>query len=340
MLLEAWSIGLLSGSAVSLFLAFIGTLSAIRVIRSWDIGSDSEIQIQLEEHVWLTAAVVQFALVLQVIGILLLVLAADNFSTILKGAMCATGALTANSFGLPILLVRLLALFLSVIWLVLHRLDISSQAYPLVRLKFALLLFLFPILFLDFLFLVLYLGALDPDIVTSCCGVLFSRQDGDGYNLLGPLDSSSLLIWYGVSAVITMLSSALLSVRGFGEARYFSIVYVLNGLGWLLFYVLSLVVITVVVSPYVYGMPHHRCPFDLIQPPYFWLGYPLYVCLHIGVFAGLGASVSGCVERMPGLFDVARGTRLWAARLSLASLAIFFLLAGWKPFIYIISGGQ
>jgi hypothetical protein len=297
-------------------------------------------QIRLEEYVWLSAAVVQFGLVLQVIGILLLVLAADHFSTILKGAMCATGALTANSFGVPVLVLRLLILFLSFIWLILHRLDISSERYPLVRLKFSLLLCLFPILVADFALLLLYLGALEPDIVTSCCGMLFSRQEGDGFNLLGPLDTTPLLAAYGASLVSVGSGSTVLGRRSVGGTRMSFVAGGVNGFAWLSFYVLSIVVITVVVSPYVYGMPHHRCPFDLIQPPYLWLGYPLYIALHIGVLAGLGASVSAFVEGRPGLQDMALRTRCLTARTSLAALLIFSLLAGWKPVVYILSGGQ
>ena len=339
MLLDPWSIGLLSVAAFSLFLATIGAGSAIRVLSSWDIQSDSEVQIRLEEQVWLTAAVVQFGLVLQVVGIVLLVLAADHFSTMLKGAMCATGALTANVFGLPALACRLAAMLLSVCWLVLHRLDVSSESYPLVRQKAILLLFLLPLLVTDGLLVSLYLASLDPDIVTSCCGVLLSQQSGDGFNLLGPMDSGTHLILYG-AVIFCICGSTLVSARITKPTRRLVLLDGLSLIGWLLFYLLSLVVITVDVSPYVYAMPHHRCPFDLIQYPYSWIGYPLYISLHAALFAGLASSLAGLARTLPGLSRQARRTKLVAARTSVLLLAVFLFLAALKPLLYIFGGGQ
>ncbi|MEE4164851.1 MAG: hypothetical protein V2I35_02550, partial [Desulfocapsaceae bacterium] len=181
MLTDVWSIGLLSCSTVTLFLALAGVRTGYRIFRYWNTESASELQIRLEEEVYLSAALVEFGFVIQLLSVLMLVLAADYFSTILVGAMCAAGALSANPFGIPALLVKLVTLFLSAAWIVCHKLDISSEYYPLVKRKYLLLFCILPLLFLDSILLFLYLYNLEPDIITSCCGVLFSDQVGDGY---------------------------------------------------------------------------------------------------------------------------------------------------------------
>ena len=45
----------------------------------------------------------------------------------------------------------------------------------------------------DAVFQFLYLIKLEPDVLTSCCGVLFKSSSGDGYNLLDPYSPVLLL---------------------------------------------------------------------------------------------------------------------------------------------------
>ena len=41
----------------------------------------------------------------------------------------------------------------------------------------------------------------------------------------------------------------------------------------------SLAAMVSFISPYVYEMPSHHCPFDVLQSGYHWIGYPLYLLL-------------------------------------------------------------
>ena len=45
------------------------------------------------------------------------------------------------------------------------------------------------------------------------------------------------------------------------------------------------------ISPYIYEMPTHHCPFDVLQRGYGYVGYPLYGLLGGGILAGLGVGV-------------------------------------------------
>ena len=67
--------------------------------------------------------------------------------------------------------------------------------------------------------------------------------------------------------------------------------YALSGVSAALLLV-SLASIVSFLSLYVYELPTHHCPFDMIQRGYSFIGYPIYLTLFAGVYFGL----------LPGLF--------------------------------------
>ncbi len=340
MLFDSWSIGLLTCSVITLFCFSVGSRTALRVLKHWNIGSDSELQISLEEEIYLVAVVMEFGFIVELVSVLLLVLAADHYSGMLTGAMCATGAFTANIFGLPALLAKLLLLFVCAVWIFLHRLDLSSHYYPLVKTKYYLLLGILPIVLVDGFTLYSYLANLNPEIITSCCGVIFSDQGRDGFNLLQGSNIRGLLLWYSFSIASTVVITLCMAkpYQIFEQHRF--LVAGAGIISWLFLYLLSLIVITVVVSPYVYAMPHHRCPFDLIKNPYQPIGIPLYLFLHTTCLAGILAGVSKMAQKKPGLELRALkycGRSVW---LSLIFLLIFLMTAAWAPLKYLVIGGE
>jgi hypothetical protein len=149
MFLNSWSLGLTLAGLIILFLGVFACRTAVRVLRYWNPQNDSNLQIKLENEIWLASTLVEYGLGFQIITVILFVLAADNFCHVIVGAMCATGALLANDFGIPALLVKIGGVFFYGFWIVLHKLDISSETYPLVRIKYIYLLFILPLLIAD-----------------------------------------------------------------------------------------------------------------------------------------------------------------------------------------------
>jgi hypothetical protein len=340
MILEFWSIALITCSLVTVFLGVAGAAAALQVIRRWDLGSDSERQIRLEERVWLAAALVQFGLVVQVVSALIFIYAADYFATVLKGAMCAAGSLTANIYGLPALGVKLVTIFMAGLWIVLHRLDIGHERFPLTILKSFCLLALLPFLLADALLVFLYLVNLEPEIITSCCGIIFGETSAGGYSLFDVDSPAVLFLSGGALIALVVLCSCLLLLKDFRQRPVRPYAgWILAG-SWVAFYLLALALIIVWVSPYVYGLPHHRCPFDLIQYPYSLVGLPLYLFLHGAVLSGLAAAAAAIVC---GRGDTALQVEPFirrSAKLSLALLLLFLVQAAWPPLKYIFFGGQ
>lgn len=340
MILESWSIALITCSAVVIIFGLVGAATALQLLKDWDLGSDSELQIKLEERIWLVATLVQFGLVVQIISAILFIYAADYFATVLKGAMCAAGSLTANGYGIPALGFKLVTIFVGSLWIMLHRLDIGSENFPYTRLKSLWLLAMLPLLIGDGLLVVLYLINLEPEIVTSCCGIIFGDTEAGGYSLLNYSSESAMPFVLAATAALILAGSMfqLFSIPSSKGAAL--LVSGMLGASWLIFYLLALAVITVQVSPYVYGLPHHRCPFDLLHYPYLTIGLPLYLFLHGGVLSGLGAALARIISyAMEGGCHVDQFIRR-ASLVSVSLTLLFLVTAGWRPFAYILFGGQ
>ena len=334
MFLNPWSLALTLCTLVVLVLGAVAAKTAIRVLRFWNPGSDSNRQIRLENEIWLSSTLVAYGLGLQIMTLILFVLAADQFCHVIVGAMCATGALLANPFGMPALLVKLVGVFFYAFWILLHQLDIRSEHYPLVRIKYLALLLLLPLLVLDATLQTLFIAGIKPDIITSCCAVVFSDSTTTNNNLLIGFSQQGLLTAFiGSIFALVVLGWSLLRRRQAWLAALYTV-------GWLWFFGLSLVVITNVISSYVYVMPYHKCPFCILKPEYHYFGFALYGALISATFFGASAAIAGLVRNKPGLSGVVDRYQRLAVKLSLILLVLFSILSFYHYLKYLIGGGE
>jgi hypothetical protein len=283
----------------------------------------------------------QYGLVFQLLSLVLLVLAADTFSSLLVGAMCATGAFLANDYGIAALLVKIVMVFFCGYWLLLHRLDLQSESYPLVRVKYWYLLLLVPLLAVDGALQSAYLFLLEPDVITSCCGVVFRPDTGNGFNLLDPYSTPLLLVLFYSLAVFLLVSGLWFYRKLKKQAEECpQLLCGLYACGWVLFFLVSLWAITIFFSSYIYAMPSHRCPFDILQPEYGYIGYPIYLSLFLGAFLGSACGIAALVRRHAGLAEPVAAFQAIALPVSLIFLLIFLLITSYAPLQYIIAGGE
>ncbi|MFH7319019.1 hypothetical protein ACHHRT_00240 [Desulfurivibrio sp. D14AmB] len=336
MLLNSWSLALSLSGLLVIFLLAVAARSALRVIRHWNPASDDSLQIGLESEIWLSSTLVAYALAIQITSLVLFVMAADSFAQVLSGAMCATGALLANQFGMPALLVKLVGVFLYGFWLVIHHLDIRSQHYPLVRVKSWYLLLILPWLGLDLTLQTLYLLRLDPEVITSCCAVVFSSATA-GSQLLAELDGE-LIFWPFYATIAGLLLVGVL--LGWRQERAGAWLYPIYGITWLLFLPLALLAVTVAVSSYIYAMPFHNCPFCILQSEYGYIGFAIYGTLLPAAFFGLVAPLVGLFRARPGLAAPVADLRRFALVASLTLLLLFTLFASFHYLRYLLLGGE
>lgn len=334
MFLNAWSLALTLTSIAGIVLGGIACRTAIRVLRHWNPASDSELQIRLEGEIWLSSTLVAYGLGFQIVSLILFVLAADEFCKVIVGAMCATGSLLANSYGMPALLVKLVGVFFYGFWIVLHQLDIRSESYPLVRTKYLYLLLLYPLMAADVTFQTLYIAGLKPDIITSCCAVVFAAATGGGTNLLTLGSENLQLLLYYLTMVL------LLGLGGLLLWRWNRWLQALYAVGWFWFFGLALVVITNVISSYIYAMPYHHCPFCLLKPEYHYIGFAIYGTLIGGAFLGSSAGLVEPCKRRAGLAEVVASYQKRAVQISLILLLLFAALTSYHYLLYMASGGE
>lgn len=334
-----WSITLIICNCASLFLIARATLTAVRVILFWDHGSDTNKQIDLESETWLSASLIQTALLIQIFSLILLVIAADHFSEVLAGAMCATGSFLANEYGFPALLCKIGAIFLYGFWIVTHRLDMRSVHSPLTRFKYIFLLLLLPLLLVDLYLQVSYLSGLTPDIITSCCGTLFTPANINGLMLTEEYSVTTMLTTYTVFGV------ALLILQGYGihclkQNKTVTLLYWVIGAGWVCYFPYAILVITMVISSYIYAMPYHHCPFDILRPEYNGVGYPIYFSLFSSSFLGITGAAVHLFKYRPELHEAINKYQKFTLIGGFFLLLVFLLLTLYFPAIYQLTGGE
>ena len=339
MFLNVWSLALTFCGATALFLIGVAGRTAWRVLHHWNPASDDALQISLEGETWLASTLVQYGLALQILTLLLFILAADQFSQVIAGAMCATGSLTANPYGLPALYIKLAGVFLYGGWLLLHQLDIRVESSPLVRPKFTYLLLLLPLLLGDFLLQTFYLAGLRPDIITSCCSVVFAEAGPESGNLMGiPPRGLMLAGYYG--GILGLGVAGGLLLKGVGGKALRRLLTGFYAFGWAAFLPLALAVITSIISCYIYALPNHRCPFCIIKPEYHSIGLVIYFALIGGAFFGGSTGVAALVGRHQELASPAGRYQRAAVAISLALLALFTLLTSFHYLRYLFTGGE
>lgn len=317
MILHPGILAILAGSAIVVLMTLAACTVAFTVLRRWDCGSSSAEQLALERKTYLVSAVMSCILGFEVFSGLIFLFTLEDIHILFTGAMCATGTLNAHPVGWAALGTKIAAFFAASIWVAFNSLDGQAEDYPLVRARYGAL---FPLLLLvaaeAFLQARFFLG-LDPGIITSCCGALFSEGDGTVASELAGLPVRPAMTLFYVAAGAVLLT-ALLSLRKRAA------IYPLMLLGAsALFFFVSITAILSFISLYIYQLPTHHCPFDMLQREYGFVGYPLYLLLFAGTLFGVLPGLAVPLGRFPSLADpLERARRRWLL-LSLMLTALF-----------------
>lgn len=298
MIFQPAIIALLLAAGLSLTMLLVAAPFAVQVIRHWDIASGSERQLRLERLTYLFSTLVAFVCLVQILAALLFVFNADKMSVMFVGAMCAVGALNVNEFGFPALYLQLALFFLAALWLAINHADSRARDYPLVRLKYALLIAAIPLFAASLALQLRYFLGLKADVITSCCGSMFSADATSLASEVGALaPGPALIVFYGALAAAVGLAAW--HWRRRDDASGYA-----AGLGSLAAFVASIAGILAFVSLYIYEHPNHHCPFCILKPDYEYRGYGLYIPLFAAAAAGMSAGVLRLFARRPSLAQV------------------------------------
>ncbi len=270
----------------SILIAFLVVYSAscgIQIIRRWDIQSGSELQLTLERKTYLISTFLSYAFGFQLLSLFLFVFTADHLHQLFVGAMCAAGSLYANSYGYPVLVFKIINFLVAGLWLLMNYADNRAYDYPLIRKKYGLLLILTPLILTEAILQANYFGRLRPNIITSCCGSLFSIDSVGIASDIAALPSIPMEIAFYGTMTLTLASGAYYCLKEKGG-------YLFSACSALTF-IVSILSILSFISLYFYELPTHHCPFCILQKEYGYIGYPLYLTLLMGTILGLGVGV-------------------------------------------------
>ncbi len=292
---------------------------AWRILRCWDINSGSELQLRLERRTYLISTLLGFALGAELLSLLLFVHTAESLSSQFVGAMCATGVLNINGFGFPALLLKITVFFLAAVWLLLNRVDHQGRDYPLIRVKYGLLLLIAPLTVAELATQTGYLLGLEPEVITSCCGSLFSSESHGVAAKLSSLPPKPALIGFYAAGML-ILGVGLAFLRRIWLGPVFAA-------SSLLLFGVAIAAIIAFLSLYVYENPNHHCPFCLLKAGYNYVGYALYPPLFAATAFGLGAGIIAPFHRIASLQTVIPNEVRRLTRLALAGFWLFYMLS-------------
>lgn len=260
------------------FMIFYSAYYGIQILRKWDINSGSELQLTLERRTYLISVILTYLFGFQLISLFLYIFTADHLHTLFVGAMCAAGTLYVNSYGYPALILKVVNFLLAGLWLILNYADNRAYDYPLIRKKYFFLLIITPFVLVETILQGNYFLRLSPDVITSCCGTLFSIENRNITSEIAALPSIEIKTVFYFFVVSTAVSGIYFYRRGKGGYLFSS----MTGLT----FVISIAAIISFISLYFYELPTHHCPFCILQREYGYIGYLLYLTL-------LGSTVSG-----------------------------------------------
>ncbi len=318
MILHPAIIALLVSSGLMSFLVLYAAYYGIWIVGSWDLKSGSTLQLDLERRTYLISTVLAYVFGFQLFSLFLFIYTTDSLCTLFTGAMCAVGTLNVNRYGYPVLVLKIVNFILAGLWLIVNYTDNRGYDYPLIKGKYAFLMVLTPLFVADSVLQALYFFGLHPDVITSCCGSLFSDKGRSFASEMSALPAVPMEALFVLTMTITL-----------GLGLYFYLKgkrgYLFSGFSGLSF-LISLASILSFISLYVYELPTHHCPFCLLQKEYGYIGYPLYVTLFSGVVSGLGVGVLMPFKRTASLVSVVPALQKKLALFSVFSYAVFSLL--------------
>jgi hypothetical protein len=319
MILHPAVIALLAGSLLVTLMIAYAAFWGYQIIDGWDLQSGSEQQITLEKKTYLVSTLMNYAFGFQLLSFFLFVYVADDLHRLFVGAMCAAGTLNVNEYGYPAVVLKVLNCLLAGAWLVLNHTDNQACDYPLIRRKYSLLLVIVPLLLYETGQLWSYFLNLKANVITSCCGSLFSvEEEGVAAGLAALPIAPMQAVFFGVMAV-TLASGVSFLWKG-KAGKLFAVA------GTLAFPV-SVAALISFIAVYFYELPTHHCPFCILQREYHYVGYLIYATLLGGGIASAGTWVLMPFRSVPSLQEALPRIEGRLAGTALTFYAIFITVA-------------
>ncbi len=317
MIVNFWVIAQLLGVSIVVLISLYALYQGLLILKDWDFNRRDERQFELERKTYLVSTLMQYALAFQLLSLIVFIATAEYLHSFIKGAMCAFGSLNANIYGFRSFWVKIGAVFIYSSWILINHIDTSREDYPLVRIKYALLLPVVLVVLADAYLELKYFLGINPQVITSCCSSVF-RTTSNPYGFV----ARSIPLIPGLAAFFAIhISAVILGGYTWKSGRF----PVVSGILMVLAFCISLLGMFSFLSPYfnviLLGLPTmHFCPFEVLKVPY--VGYSLYTLLLIYGIGGFWLLVLKLLSRKVEVTNYIRSV----AKVSLIALSGFLLM--------------
>lgn len=322
MILHPAVIALLMSSFLTSAMILYSSYFGLEILRRWDIKSGSETQLNLERRTYLISTILGYAFGFQLLSLFLFIYTADNLHNIFVGAMCAAGTLNVNRYGYPALILKIINFLLAGVWLILNYTDNRAYDYPLIKKKYTLLIIIAPLILIETFLQSNYFFRLRADVITSCCGTLFSTDTRGITSEISALPSIPMKIAFYSSMALTFMTGIYFYLKGKGG-------YIFSLVSFLTFLISAISLISF-ISLYFYELPTHHCPFCILQKEYGYIGYPLYIAMLGWGVSGLGIGILMPWRNIKSLKEIIPSVQKKLTLLALILCLIFTVLVTYK----------
>jgi len=262
------SISLFLEIAIFLLLSYTFFFT-ILIIKNYKQADSSEMHYILEKRSYLLVTTISLAIILKLLLLPFFFSTLNSLSDLIPGAMCSAGVVGANSFGIYTVIIKILIIFLSLLWLKLNAQDEITPQQPYFRSKLYLFIVLYFFIIIELLLEIGFFTHLTTDSPVLCCSTIYKTVKSTNFLLSLPL--SYLLSLY----IIIYL---LLLFFNYKTKRYLSAFFAV------VFSYTSYYTLVYFFGTYIYELPTHKCPYCMLQADYYFIGYFIYFTLFMGLY--------------------------------------------------------
>lgn len=297
-------------------LLFVAFVVSLKVLVKWDFESFTPFQFALERQSYLVSTIIQFVFLLKFILVVYFIFSIDALAPLLPGAMCGAGVIKANEYGSYLLILKFFILFLLTLWLYVHFYDMRTKNHQWFKHKSWLFSLIFFFVVLELVLDLGYFSNIDTHMPVSCCAALFGQLEGANPLPFG-LNIPLLLVLFYLLYILLILTL---------KSGY-TVLYIIANI---LFIFIAYYSVVYFFGTYIYQLPTHKCPFCMLQPEYYYVGYLVWASLFMGTYIGLSDAVSMLWLRK---------TNMRSQDLVVGLLSIFVLLCTAYVAVYYLRNG-
>ncbi len=287
-------------NSILFLLLSIAFYNSLFILKKYKKESSSELQYSLEKKSYLVTTIIFVALIIKIFMLPYFTYTINELSNIIPGAMCGAGVISANSYGEPLIVLKVVIIILVLLWLTLNKEDLHSKDFKYFTQKIWFYLFIYLWISVEIVLEYLYFTNLTTLNPVFCCSTLYSSF----YN------TNTLPFNMTIKEVLIAFFVAYLSVifMSYLKKKYFVVIFSF------IYIYLSYFSIVYFFGTYVYQLPTHKCPYCLLQSEYYFIGYFIYSALIISVFYSIRALIFNFDK------NIFQKVRIWH------SLSLFFII--------------